>query len=104
MRLPVVPTILVVAAAATMVWLGIWQLHRDAWKRSQVARYETNSRLPPVAWPATPAADDRLLYRHATGFFYAIQWFCFAAAALIIYALALRRRQRDKVAPPPRAS
>ncbi len=26
---------------------------------------------------------------------YAVQWFSFAATALIIYALALRRRRRD---------
>jgi surfeit locus 1 family protein len=194
MRLPIVPTIVVAAAAATMVWLGVWQIHRFHYKNDLVVRYERNSRLPAVAWPAVPPADDSLLYRHATGFclqpvgwreivgrnfkdepgwshiascrvgaegpgmevdvgwstaphppqwrggpvtglivpdrlhrirlmasnaapglvatrppspgdmpnnslFYAIQWFCFAAAALIIYPLALRRRQRDKVAP-----
>ncbi|HEY1606935.1 MAG TPA: SURF1 family cytochrome oxidase biogenesis protein [Allosphingosinicella sp.] len=194
MRIPIVPTIFVAAAAGLMVWLGIWQIHRAAWKQDLIARYEHNSRLPPVAWPAAPPADDSLLYRHATGFclrpvgwreiagrnlkdepgwshiadcrvgaegpgmavdagwsesphppqwrggpvtglivpdrlhrirlladkaapglvaskppaprdmpqnhiFYAIQWFCFAAAALIIYLLALRKRLRDKVAP-----
>jgi surfeit locus 1 family protein len=194
MRLPVLPTVIVAAAAAAMVWLGVWQVQRAAWKKDLIARYETNSRLPPVAWPAVPSADDNLLYRRATGFclqpvawrevagrnlkdepgwshiascrtgaegpgmevdvgwstrpnapqwrggavtglivqdrshrirlvaanaapglltsappsprdmpnnhiFYAIQWFCFAAAALIIYVLALRRRQRGTVAP-----
>ncbi len=194
MRLPIVSTIVVAAAAAIMVWLGIWQIHRYHYKNGLITRYERNSQLPAVAWPAVPPSDDSLLYRHATGFclqpaswremvgrnykdepgwshiascrvgaegpgmnvdvgwstspnppqwrggpvtglivpdrlhrirllatnpapglvatkppspadmpnnslFYAIQWFCFAAAALIIYPLALRRRQRDKVAP-----
>jgi cytochrome oxidase assembly protein ShyY1 len=196
MRLPIVPTTVVAAAAAIMVWLGVWQIHRFHYKNGLVARYERSTQLPAVAWPAVPPTDDSLLYRHATGFclqpvgwremvgrnfkdepgwshiascrvgaegpgmevelgwstsphppqwrggpvtglivpdrlhkirllasspppglgliatrppspadmpnnslFYAIQWFCFAAAALIIYPLALRRRQRDKVAP-----
>jgi cytochrome oxidase assembly protein ShyY1 len=193
MRLPVIPTIVVVAAAAAMVWLGIWQIHRAAWKKDLIARYEANAHLPPVSWPAVPPTDDRLLYRRAAGFClqpvawrdiagrnlkdepgwshiascrvgaegpdmevdagwsilpnspqwrggpvtglivpdrlhhirlvadkaapglvpsapsspqdmpnnhiaYALQWFCFAAMALIIYLLALRRRQRAKVA------
>jgi cytochrome oxidase assembly protein ShyY1 len=195
MRLPILPTILVAAAAAAMVWLGIWQLHRRAWKTDLIARYEANAKLPPVAWPAVPPADDSLLYRRASGFClqpvgwrdvagrnfkdqpgwshiascrtgaegpgmevdvgwstlprppqwrggavsglivpdrkhrirlvaanaapglvpsappsprdmpnnhlaYAVQWFFFAATALIIYLLALRRRQRGKLAPP----
>jgi cytochrome oxidase assembly protein ShyY1 len=67
-RLPVIPTILVAAAAATMVWLGVWQLHRADWKLGLIARYQANAKLPPVAWPASPPADDSLLYRRATGF------------------------------------
>jgi surfeit locus 1 family protein len=196
MRLPLLPTALVAAAAAAMVWLGVWQIHRAAWKNALIARYETNVKLPPIAWPALPPADDRLLYRRATGFclqpvgwrevagrnlkdepgwshiascrtgaegpgmavdagwsisphppvwrggavsglivpdrkqrirlvaaqaapglvpsaapsprdmpnnhiFYAVQWFFFAAAAVTIYLLALRRRQLGKVAPGP---
>jgi surfeit locus 1 family protein len=194
MRFPILPTFLVAAAAATMVWLGIWQIHRAAWKKDLIARYETNVKLPPVAWPAVPPSDDSLLYRRASGFclqpvawretvghnakdepgwshiascrtgaegpgmevdvgwsasphppqwrggpvsglivpdrkhrirllasnaapglvpsappsprdmpnnhiFYALQWFAFAVAAVVIYLLALRRRQRGKVAP-----
>ena len=33
---------------------------------------------------------------------YAVQWFLFAAVALIVYALALRRRGRSVAPPPPR--
>ena len=68
MRLPFVPTVLVAAAVATMIGLGIWQLQRSDWKEGMIARFETNSKLPPVAWPAHPPADDRLLYRRANGF------------------------------------
>jgi surfeit locus 1 family protein len=68
MRLPVIPTFVVAAAATAMVWLGVWQIHRAAWKKDLIARYETNAKLPPVAWPAVAPADDRLLYRRATGF------------------------------------
>jgi surfeit locus 1 family protein len=194
MRLPIIPTIVVAAAVGLMVWLGIWQLHRATWKTGLIARYEANAKLPPVAWPTVPPADDRLLYRRASGFClqpvgwravagrnlkdepgwshiascrtgvegpgmevdvgwsarpsdpqwrggavaglivpdrkhlirlvaanaapglvpsqppaprdmpnnhlaYAVQWFFFAATALIIYLIALRRRQRGKVAP-----
>jgi cytochrome oxidase assembly protein ShyY1 len=195
MRLPFLPTLLVGAAVATMIGLGIWQLQRAEWKEGLIARFEANAKLPPVAWPAVPAADETLYYRRATGFclqpvgwrevagrnlkdqpgwshiaacrtgaegpgmqvdvgwskasmkpawrggavgglivpdrrhglrlvadraapglepsrppspatmpnnhlLYALQWFFFAAAALIIYALALRKRQKDGAATP----
>lgn len=40
-QLPLLPTILVVAAAATMVWLGFWQLGRADEKAALLAKYET---------------------------------------------------------------
>ncbi|MEE4155487.1 MAG: SURF1 family cytochrome oxidase biogenesis protein [Erythrobacter sp.] len=39
LRLPILPTIIVVAAAATMVALGIWQLGRADEKARQIERY-----------------------------------------------------------------
>lgn len=39
-QLPVIPTILVVAAAGVMVWLGFWQLGRADEKAALIARYE----------------------------------------------------------------
>ena len=68
MRLPVLPTIIVSAAVATMIGLGIWQLQRMDWKEGLIARYATASGLPPVAWPNVPPDDDELLYRRAHGF------------------------------------
>jgi surfeit locus 1 family protein len=194
-RIPILPTLIVLAAAGLMVWLGIWQIHRAAEKKDLIARYHANAHLPPIAWP--PFGDPRNLYRRANGFClqvvswraiagrnlkdepgwshiascrtggaegpgmevdigwstlsgdpawkggpvggvivpdrkhrirlvadkaapglrpsqsgtpedlpnnhiaYAVQWFCFAITALIIYGLALRRRRRP-VAPEPR--
>ncbi|MEQ9662944.1 MAG: SURF1 family protein [Parasphingopyxis sp.] len=65
-NLPVIPTVLVALAVATMIGLGIWQIQRKAEKEALVDRYASTSALPPVAWPEPP--DTELLYRRATGF------------------------------------
>jgi surfeit locus 1 family protein len=67
-RLPVIPTLLVLVAAAMMIGLGIWQLQRARWKDSLIARYAAAERLPPIGWPTGPLRDGDLpLFRHATG-------------------------------------
>jgi cytochrome oxidase assembly protein ShyY1 len=67
-RLPVIPTILVLAAVAVMIGLGIWQLQRARWKDGLIARYAQAEKLPPVEFPTAPISDAQLpLYRHATG-------------------------------------
>jgi cytochrome oxidase assembly protein ShyY1 len=67
-RLPLIPTLLVAAAVAVMIGLGIWQLQRARWKDSLIARYATAEKLPPIGWPNSPLRDaDLPLYRHATG-------------------------------------
>jgi len=38
-NLPIIPTLFVVAAAATMVWLGFWQLGRAEEKAALIERY-----------------------------------------------------------------
>ncbi len=68
MRFPLVPSILVVSAVATMIGLGIWQLNRATWKEGLIQQYRANSQLPSIGWPSIPPADDSLLYRRATGF------------------------------------
>jgi surfeit locus 1 family protein len=68
MRFPLVPTILVAAAVATMIALGIWQLRRADEKEALRARYERNLALPPIALPAAAVADEALLYRRASAF------------------------------------
>jgi len=68
-RLPLIPTVLVAAAVAVMIGLGIWQLYRAQWKQDLLARYEANSRLPPIAFPKVPTpADEQLLFRRASGY------------------------------------
>jgi cytochrome oxidase assembly protein ShyY1 len=45
-RLPLVPTIVVAAAVAAMVGLGIWQLQRAIWKERLLADYARAQALP----------------------------------------------------------
>jgi cytochrome oxidase assembly protein ShyY1 len=52
---------------------------------------------PPLA-PSQPPSLENIPNNHL---FYAIQWFFFAAAALVIYALALRGRRRQALPPEP---
>ena len=67
-RLPLITTILVLAAVATMIGLGVWQLRRAAWKDSLVAQYASAADQPPIIFPTEPLRDDQLpLFRHATG-------------------------------------
>jgi cytochrome oxidase assembly protein ShyY1 len=47
---------------------------------------------PPGLEPSAPPSLESIPNNHRS---YALQWFSFAAIALIIYALALRRRRND---------
>jgi surfeit locus 1 family protein len=65
-RVPIVATAVVIAAVATMIALGVWQLHRLAWKEALLARYaHTETMTVPVAWPRNAAAADAALFRHS---------------------------------------
>lgn len=66
-RVPILPTLLVLIAAAAMIALGVWQLQRKDWKEALLARYAANQALPPVAFPAIPTGDA-LLYRKTSAF------------------------------------
>jgi cytochrome oxidase assembly protein ShyY1 len=67
-RLPVLATILVAAAVALMVWLGIWQLQRAKLHAAQLHSYQAAAKLPPIAFPTARTSDQALpLYRYATG-------------------------------------
>ena len=67
-RLPIIPTVVVSAAVAVMIGLGVWQLQRARWKEGLLARYAEAERLPPIEFPTVPLRDDQLpLFRHATG-------------------------------------
>ncbi|HEV2079988.1 MAG TPA: SURF1 family cytochrome oxidase biogenesis protein [Allosphingosinicella sp.] len=42
-RLPVIPTLLVAAAVAVMIGLGVWQLQRAQWKEGLIRELEASS-------------------------------------------------------------
>lgn len=62
-RWPLIPTILVTLAVATMIGLGVWQLMRKAEKETLLAKYDSASGLPPIAWPTVPDGRKLPLYR-----------------------------------------
>ena len=67
-RLPVLPTILVAAAVAVMIGLGVWQVKRAQWKEGLLERYANAGELPSMAWPTVRPRDVRLpLFRRASG-------------------------------------
>ena len=64
---PLIPTILVAAAVATMIALGFWQLERRQEKLALLDRLAAAQHLPPIAWPTAPSSGPLPLYRAATG-------------------------------------
>jgi surfeit locus 1 family protein len=67
-RLPFMSMIVVAAAVAVLIGLGVWQLQRAKWKEQLLARYEQAEKLPPITWPTVPLRTEQLpLFRHATG-------------------------------------
>ena len=67
-RVPIIATIVVAAAVAVLIGLGVWQLQRATWKESLLARYAEAEKLPPITWPALPPKTGQLpLFRQATG-------------------------------------
>ncbi len=67
-RLPIIPTLVVLAAVAFIIWLGVWNLQRATLHQAQLDAYRLAARLPPMAFPTGPAADENLsFYRYATG-------------------------------------
>lgn len=65
-RLPVLPTLIVLAAVAIMIRLGFWQLDRLREKETLLARYaQAQGTSAEIAWPRGEAEQLDLLYRHA---------------------------------------
>ncbi len=66
-RIPILPTILVVAAVAVMIALGFWQLDRKDQKEALIASAERSLAMSTeVDFPADPAAREALIYRRTT--------------------------------------
>lgn len=66
-RLALAPLLLVIAACAMMIGLGVWQLARAESKEALLARYASAAGQPPVAWPAVPDRDALPLFRRTQG-------------------------------------
>lgn len=65
-RLPLLPTLVVLAAVSIMVWLGFWQLERLHEKEALLARYaQAQAMSAEVDWPRAEAVQRELLYRRA---------------------------------------
>lgn len=65
-RLPLVPTLIVALAVATMIALGLWQLRRAEWKEHLLAQYAAAASLPALDLDpliARGAATPPLAYR-----------------------------------------
>lgn len=61
--IPIIPTVLVLVAAAIMVWLGFWQLGRSDEKTEMIARFSAiPADVPAVPLPDGEAWQDDLLY------------------------------------------
>lgn len=65
-RIPVIPTIIVALAIATMIGLGLWQLDRKHWKDALVERYAAApTNQTEIAFPRSPDARESALYRRS---------------------------------------
>jgi surfeit locus 1 family protein len=56
-RVPILATLIVAAAVATMIGLGIWQLRRAQWKEDLLAQYTAAASMPAV--DLDPLLDGR---------------------------------------------
>jgi surfeit locus 1 family protein len=66
-RWPIIPTLLVAVAVATMIALGFWQIRRAQEKDALIATYAANANRPATAFPLSPVADPRdYLFRRAS--------------------------------------
>lgn len=66
-RWPLIPSIIVLAAVAVMIALGIWQLQRKGEKEALIALYQRNMAMSSlVAYPALPPVPDAMLYRKSS--------------------------------------
>jgi surfeit locus 1 family protein len=73
-RVPIISTLIVALAVATMIGLGVWQLRRAEWKADLLARYERAQTMSSnVPWPDDPTKLEAVLFRHS-------QFTCFSPA------------------------
>ena len=80
-RWPLIPTILVAAAVATMIGLGIWQLQRRGEKLELLASLAAAQNQPAIGWPTAPFSGPPPLFRAASGNCLSVAGFRTAAGA-----------------------
>ena len=62
-QLPLIPTLLVAAAVATMIALGIWQIGRAREKAGQISLYRANLGKPAMAFPQMGPVPRSAMFR-----------------------------------------
>ena len=66
-RWPLIPTLLVLAAVAVMIALGVWQLQRKSEKEALIGLYQRNMAMSSlVTYPELPPVPDAMLYRKSS--------------------------------------
>ncbi len=66
-RWPLIPTILVLAAIAAMIALGVWQLQRKSEKEALIALFQRNTAMSSlVTYPELPPVPDAVLFRKSS--------------------------------------
>lgn len=65
-RWPILPTLFVLAACATMIALGVWQLQRGAEKDALLNVYATNLTRPATSLPDAGPVPPAAMFRRAT--------------------------------------
>lgn len=65
-KIPLVPTLIVAAAVAVMIGLGVWQLQRRDAKEAMLALAASNPAKPAVSYPMVPPVPAELLFRRSS--------------------------------------
>lgn len=65
-RLPLIPTLIVLAAVGVMIALGIWQVGRAGEKEAMLARFEAAAGLPPLSELPPASNAESAYYRRVT--------------------------------------
>lgn len=60
---PLIPTLIVAAAVATMIALGVWQIARAGEKQELIALYRANLAKPAMAFPTTGPVPREAMFR-----------------------------------------
>lgn len=66
MRLPVIPTLIVAAAIAVMIALGVWQLQRRGEKEAMLALAAANPAKSAISYPPMAPVQPDLLFRRSS--------------------------------------